>query len=168
MWPSAAAALYSPALPKDRSMAETMIVPEALAKRLRAIAEACSRDPDELLAALLEAIIANHEHDQDAGHAPWLLSTLHTDDGPTPPTGLGKALPAWRRWRSEPRRPESELEDPGPTQEGEAPAGEAIPCAEPAVLVRDDGVIVVVELLTRQGAIILTGVRYTGRGKTVL
>jgi len=149
-------------------MTEPMIVPEALAQRLRAIAEARSRDPDELLAATLAAIIVYYEHDRDTRHGHWLLSILHAEDGPTPPTGLGKALPSWPRWRIEPLWPDDESEEAGPAEEGEAPATEATPCAEPAVLVRDDGVLVVVELLTRQSVIILTGVRYREDGKTAL
>ena len=90
-------------------MTEPMIVPEALAERLRAVAEARGRDPDELLTATLTAVIDYYQHDRDTGHGHWLLSILHTDDGPTPPTGLGKVLPSWPRWRIETLWPDENL-----------------------------------------------------------
>ena len=126
-------------------MTEPMIVPEALAERLRAVAEARGRDPDELLTATLTAVIDYYQHDRDTGHGHWLLSILHTDDGPTPPTGLGKVLPSWPRWRIETLWPDDESGEPGPAEESEALAAEATPCADPAILVRDDGVLFVVE-----------------------
>jgi len=93
---------------------------------------------DGLLARTVSSVVPYCESDRGAGHSPWLLTLLHTDDGPTPPTGLSQVLPSWERWRIERLRPD-DADDPETADKRELPATTALPCAEPAVLLRETG-----------------------------
>ena len=76
-------------------MADTLELPESLAKPWRRLAGVYEIEPQLLLEAYVSHLLKWHKK---PGGVEWRLGLLRTDDGPTPPAGLGRVLDAYPRW----------------------------------------------------------------------
>jgi len=136
---------------------EPLVVPEELASRVRAVAEQGGMSVEETLADLL-ALVLEVVEKGPCRTGRWLLSFVDTDDGPTPPAGLGTAFQEFSsRWsvvrvpasEREPAAPEPET-TPGAAADSAEDAADAPRC-ELCVLRRDDDATAIIEVVTTTG-----------------
>lgn len=125
-------------------MADTLEFPASLAKRWRAFAAKHEVEPQLLLDVYVIHLLERQE--KPVGDE-WPLGLLRTDDGPTPPAGLGRVLDAYPRWAVVVMGEDDEAaahDDAGP-DDGEVPEE---PGCQPCVLRRDDAVFVEIALIS--------------------
>ena len=136
-----------------------LVVTDELAARVRAVAEQHEMSTEDALAWLLGLVLDAVERPLGRS-ARWVLCLVQTDDGPTPPVGFHKVIGDFPRWttRIVPlRRSDDDAALPEDGVEDAVSADE--PRCDLCLLRRDDGVEVLVEVLTMSGEVFIHAMR---------
>jgi hypothetical protein len=136
-----------------------LVVTDELAARVRAVAEQHEMSAEDALAWLLGLILDAVERPLERS-AQWVLCLVQTDDGPTPPVGFDKVIGDFPRWTTRIVPLRRSDDDAALPEEG---VEDAVSAEEPrcdlCLLRRDDGVEVLVEVLTMSGEVLIHAMR---------